>query len=118
MKFNVQFYDAFYPSLEDLTSVEKGAVMSTVAELSARPESPGLKVHRVGDASTECWSARVNDDIRPILIRVQQTVVVGYVIHSGHELVGGGVDFGIPPLYRGQRGLAERPDTYNTPLVL
>lgn len=81
MKLTVQFYDAFYPSLEELTGAEKGAVMTTVAELSARPESPGLNLHRVGDASTKCWSARVNGDIRLIFFREERDVVLAYVGH-------------------------------------
>lgn len=81
MNLTVQFYDAFYPSLEELTSAEKGAVMTTVAELSARPESPGLNLHRVGDALTKCWSARVNDDIRLIFFREERDVVLANVDH-------------------------------------
>lgn len=70
MKFNVYFYDAFRPSLKDLTKAEQGAVMSSLLELAEDPRTPGLNVHRVGDASTRCWSARVNDDIRLIFFWV------------------------------------------------
>src|SRR5690606_19508067 len=49
--------------------------------LAERPDHPGLNVHRVGDASTKCWSARVNDDIRLIFFRERQTVVPAYVDH-------------------------------------
>lgn len=81
MKYNVHFYDSFGPSLKELTNAEQGAVMSALVELTERPNSPGLNVHRVGDASTKCWSARVNDDIRLIFFRAERTVVPAYVAH-------------------------------------
>lgn len=81
MKFNVYFYDAFQPSLKGLTKPEQGAVMVSLLELAEDPRSPGLNVHRVGDASTRCWSARVNDDIRLIFFWVDQTIVPAYVAH-------------------------------------
>jgi mRNA-degrading endonuclease RelE of RelBE toxin-antitoxin system len=81
LKFNVYFYDAFRPSLKDLTKAEQGAVMSSLLELAEDPRTPGLNVHRVGDASTRCWSARVNDDIRLIFFWVDQTIVPAYVAH-------------------------------------
>jgi mRNA-degrading endonuclease RelE of RelBE toxin-antitoxin system len=81
LKFNVYFYDAFQPSLKGLTKPEQGAVMVSLLELAEDPRSPGLNVHRVGDASTRCWSARVNDDIRLIFFWVDQTIVPAYVAH-------------------------------------
>jgi mRNA-degrading endonuclease RelE of RelBE toxin-antitoxin system len=81
LKFNVSFYDAFRSSLKDLTTAEQGAVMTALVELAEDPSSPGLNVHRVGDAATKCWSARVNDDIRIIFFWVEQTIVPAYVAH-------------------------------------
>lgn len=81
MKFNIVFYDSFKPSLKQLTAAEQGAVMNTMVELAETPNSPGLNVHRIGEASTKCWSARVNDDIRLVFFRVENTVVPAYVAH-------------------------------------
>jgi len=81
VKYSVVFYDTFRPSLKELTGAEQGAVMTTMVELTEAPDSPGLNVHRVGDAATRCWSARVNDDIRLIFFRVERTVVPAYVAH-------------------------------------
>ncbi|HRP46288.1 MAG TPA: hypothetical protein PLT07_01955, partial [Trueperaceae bacterium] len=81
MKYNVVFYDTFGGSLKELTLAEQGAVMSTMVELTESPDSPGLNVHRIGDASTKCWSARVNDDIRLVFFRTEASVVPAYVAH-------------------------------------
>lgn len=81
MKYSVVFYDTFRPSLKALTQTEQGAVMNTIVELSETPDSPGLNVHRVGDADTKCWSARVNDDIRLVFFRSENVVVPAYVAH-------------------------------------
>lgn len=81
MKFSVVFYDTFRPSLKKLTGTEQGAVMNTIVELSETPNSPGLNAHRVGDASTKCWSARVNEDIRLIFFRSESIVIPAYVAH-------------------------------------
>lgn len=81
MKYQISFYDSFQPSLKKLTATEQLAAMNTVMELSNTIDSPGLNVHRVGDASTKCWSARVNQDIRLIFFRVERIIVPAYVDH-------------------------------------
>src|SRR5690606_35699575 len=72
-------YDAFRPRLEGLTIAEKGVATTSLLELTEAPDSPGLNVHRVCDASTNCWSARVNDDVRFVFFRAERTVVPAYV---------------------------------------
>lgn len=81
MNHHVYFYDAFEESLQKLTQAERGAVMTTILELSNDPSRPGLNVHRVGHHETRCWSARVNDDIRLIFFREGKTIVPAYVAH-------------------------------------
>lgn len=81
MSLNVVFYDSFKPSVQDLTRDEQAAVMTTVLELAAAPDNPGLQSHRVGDASTKCWSARVNKDVRLIYFRSEQTIIPAYADH-------------------------------------
>src|SRR5690606_40796743 len=82
VKYSVGFYDTFRPRLKELTQTEQGAVMNTIVELSETPDSPGLNVHRVGDAATKCWSARVNDDIRPGFFRSENVGLPAPVPHA------------------------------------
>src|SRR5690606_5072837 len=77
----VVFYGTFRPSLEELTIAGQGVVMTTMLELTEAPDSPGLNVHRAGNASAKCWSARVNDDVRFVFFRAERTVVPPYVSH-------------------------------------
>lgn len=107
MAYSVVFYDTFRPSAKELTNAEQGAVMNTMMELAEAPDSPGLNVHRVGDASTKCWSARVNDDIRLIFFRTESIVIPAYVAH--HD-----------PAYRWAEGrtLDVHPDTGAAQIVI
>ena len=81
MNYGLGFYDSFKPSLNELTKHEYTAAMKTIMELAEAPENPGLNVHRVGTAATNCWSARVNDDIRLIFFRSGNHVIPAYVDH-------------------------------------
>jgi len=73
--------DSFDDSLARLTVDEQAAVKADMYDLQRNPEHPGFQLHRVGDADTECWSARVSRDLRAILFKRGTDTVFAYVGH-------------------------------------
>src|SRR5207249_11007420 len=76
--------DTFTGSLTKLTGQEQKAVKTTAFDLQPDPSAPGLKFHeldRVKDRNF--WSVRVNDDIRLIVHRTTESLLLCYVGH--HE---------------------------------
>src|SRR3954453_4139868 len=80
MKFLIA--DSFTASFNRLSGQDQKAVKASVFDLQMDPSGNGLQLHRI-DASKDpnFWSARVNRDIRLILHKTRDSLLVAYVDH-------------------------------------
>ena len=79
---NFLIADTFTDSLSKLTNEEQKAVKTTAFDLQANPSRPGLKFHRLDRArDRNFWSVRVNRDIRIIVHRTGNSLMLCYVDH-------------------------------------
>ncbi|WP_275787465.1 3'-5' exonuclease [Pararhizobium gei] len=74
--------DSFTAALAKLTNDEQKQVKLTAFDLQTDPDRPGLQFHRI-DASKDpnFWSVRVNRDIRIIIHKSGNSVMLAYVDH-------------------------------------
>src|SRR5437667_1179251 len=81
MEFRIA--DTFTESLARLTGDEQKAVKTTAFDLQIKPAaSPGMSFHKLAKARDKgFWSVRVNQDIRLIVHRTAQSVLLCYVDH-------------------------------------
>ena len=78
MQFRIA--DTFTASLARLPNEQQRAAKTTAFDLQTNLAHPGLSLHRLTGAShTNFWSARVNLDLRIILHRAGENVVLCYV---------------------------------------
>jgi hypothetical protein len=78
----VQFLiaDTFTDSLARLTGDEQKAVKMTAFDLQLNPASPSMSFHRLGKARDKSfWSVRVNLDLRIIVHRSAENLLLCYV---------------------------------------
>lgn len=74
--------DTFQGSLARLTGDEQKAVKTTAFDLQVNPKNPGMQFHRVDRArDSRFWSVRVNRDIRIIVHRSDDGLLLCYVDH-------------------------------------
>src|SRR5690349_2475117 len=74
--------DTFTDSLARLTGDEQKAVKTTAFDLQLNPASPGMSFHKLAKARDKnFWSVRVNSDIRLIVHRSEQSLLLCYVDH-------------------------------------
>lgn len=74
--------DTFTTSLAKLTGDEQKAVKTTAFDLQMNPASPGMKFHKLDQARDKhFWSVRVNNDIRLIVHRSDDSLLLCYVDH-------------------------------------
>ena len=74
--------DTFTDSLGRLTGQEQKAVKTTAFDLQMDPASPGLSFHKLDRVQDKgFWSVRVNADIRLIVHRTPQSLLLAYVDH-------------------------------------
>lgn len=74
--------DTFTGSLTKLTGQEQKAVKTTAFDLQMNPANPGLRFHKLEKAKDEnFWSVRVNMDIRLIIHKTEQSLLLCYVDH-------------------------------------
>ena len=74
--------DTFTDSLARLTGDEQKAVKTTAFDLQLNPAAPGLSFHKLDKAKDKnFWSVRVSSDIRLIVHRVQDSLLLCYVDH-------------------------------------
>jgi superfamily I DNA/RNA helicase/mRNA-degrading endonuclease RelE of RelBE toxin-antitoxin system len=74
--------DTFLDSLTRLTAAEQKQVKTTVFDLLTNPENPGMNFHRLDRAADKrFWSVRVGRDIRIIVHRDGESMLVCYVDH-------------------------------------
>jgi superfamily I DNA/RNA helicase len=76
--------DTFTASLARLTGEEQKAAKTTAFDLQMNPASPGLRFHKLDKAKDKRFaSVRVSDDIRLIVHRTTESLLLCYVDH--HE---------------------------------
>ena len=80
MEFRIA--DTFTESLARLTGDEQKAVKTTAFDLQLNPANPGMSFHKLDKAKDKnFWSVRVNDDIRLIIHRTENSLLLCYVGH-------------------------------------
>ena len=80
MEFRIA--DSFMDSLARLTSDEQRTAKLAAFEFQADPAQPGHQVHKVERSKDpNFWSARVSRDIRIIIHKTEQVLVLCYVAH-------------------------------------
>ena len=79
---NFRIADTFTDSLARLSGGEQKAVKTTAFDLQVDPSRPGLQFHRLDRARDQnFWSVRVSSDIRIIVHRTQNSLLLCYVDH-------------------------------------
>ena len=79
---NFRIANTFTASLAKLGANEQKATKTTVFDLQMDPSHPGLKFHRLNKAKDpNFWSVRVNSDIRVIVHKTADDILVCYVDH-------------------------------------
>lgn len=74
----------FTDSLARLNAEEQKQAKTTAFDLQVDPSSPGMSFHRLDKAKDKnFWSVRVNDDLRLIVHRTEESLLLCYVDH--HE---------------------------------
>src|SRR5438105_9284956 len=74
--------DTFTDSLGRLTSDEQKAAKTTAFDLQLNPANPGMSFHKLDKARDKnFWSVRVSSDIRLIVHRSQDSLLLCYVDH-------------------------------------
>jgi len=80
MEFRIA--DTFTESLARLTGDEQKAVKTTAFDLQINPANPGMSFHKLDKAKDKnFWSLRVNDDIRLIVHKTANSLLLCYVGH-------------------------------------
>ena len=80
MQFRIA--DTFIDSLAKLTGDEQKAVKTTTFDLQVNPAHPGLQFHKLDRARDQnFWSVRVSSDVRIIVHRTQNSLLLCYVDH-------------------------------------
>lgn len=79
---NFRIADTFTSSLARLTGAEQKAVKTTAFDLQLDPTAPGMSFHKLDRARDKSfWSVRVSQDIRLIVHRTPQSLLLCYVDH-------------------------------------
>ena len=74
--------DSFSKALSKLTNEEQKAVKLTVFDLQQDPSNPGFKFHRIDQSKDpNFWSVRVNRDIRLVIHKTDDGLLIAYVAH-------------------------------------
>src|SRR5438132_4088006 len=74
--------DTFTDSLAGLTADEQKIAKTTAFDLQMNPVNPGMQLHRIDNAKDKnFWSARVGSDIRLIVHRSKDSMLLCYVGH-------------------------------------
>ncbi|MCW2275301.1 AAA family ATPase [Rhodoblastus acidophilus] len=79
---NFRIADTFSTSLTRLTGQEQKAVKTTAFDLQMDPSAPGLSFHKLDRAQDKnFWSVRVSADIRIIVHKTAEGILLCYVDH-------------------------------------
>ena len=80
MEFRIA--DTFTTSLARLTGDEQKAVKTTAFDLQMNPANPGMSFHKLDKAKDKnFWSVRVSSDVRLIVHKTQNSLLLCYVDH-------------------------------------
>ena len=80
MQFRIA--DTFTDSLAKLTGQEQKSVKTTAFDLQLNPANPGMQCHRLDRArDPNFWSLRVTRDIRIIVHKTANNLLLCYVDH-------------------------------------
>ncbi len=80
MQFRIA--DTFTDSLTKLTGEEQKAVKTTAFDLQLNPANPGMQFHKLDKAKDKnFWSIRVSSDIRMIVHKTAESLLLCYVDH-------------------------------------
>jgi superfamily I DNA/RNA helicase/mRNA-degrading endonuclease RelE of RelBE toxin-antitoxin system len=80
MKFLIS--DTFTDSIAKLTGEEQKAVKTTAFDLQMNPANPGMSFHKLDKARDKnFWSVRVSSDLRIIIHKTKQSLLLCYVDH-------------------------------------
>ena len=79
---NFRIADTFTASLAKLTGEEQKAVKTTAFDLQINPANPGMSFHKLDKARDKnFWSVRVGSDIRLIVHKTANSLLLCYVDH-------------------------------------
>ena len=79
---NFRIADTFTASLVKLTGEEQKAIKTTSFDLQLNPANPGMQFHKLDRAKdSNFWSVRVNRDIRIIVHRIKNSLLLCYAGH-------------------------------------
>lgn len=79
---NFRIADTFTASLARLTGDEQKAVKTTAFDLQMNPANPGMSFHKLDKAKDKnFWSVRVSSDIRLIVHKTADSLLLCYVDH-------------------------------------
>ena len=79
---NFLIADTFTASFNRLSGQDQKAVKASVFDLQMDPTGNGLQLHRIGNSKDpNFWSARVNRDVRLIVHKTGESMLVAYVDH-------------------------------------
>ncbi len=79
---NFRIADTFTASLARLTGEEQKAVKTTAFDLQMNPANPGMSFHKLDKARDKnFWSVRVSSDIRLIVHKTADSLLLCYVDH-------------------------------------
>src|SRR5665811_898722 len=80
MEFRIA--DTFSDSLARLTGEKQKAVKTTAFDLQLNPTNPGMSFHKLAKAKDKnFWSVRVSSDIRLIVHKTADSLLLCYVDH-------------------------------------
>lgn len=80
MEFRIS--DTFTDSLARLTADEQKVVKTTAFDMQMNPANPGLKFHKLDKCKDKnFWSVRASDDIRVIVHKTSNSLMLCYVDH-------------------------------------
>jgi len=80
MEFRIS--DTFTDSLTKLTNDEQKLVKTKVFDLQVNPDSTGLQFHKIDKSKDKnFWSVYVNMDIRLIVHKTQESILICFVAH-------------------------------------
>lgn len=79
---NFHLADTFTSSFNRLSGQDQKAVKASVFDLQMNPSGNGLQLHRIDKSKdTNFWSARVNRDVRLVVHKSNNSILVAYVDH-------------------------------------
>jgi len=79
---NFLLADSFTDALGRLGNAERKKVKTAVFDLQVNPARPGLRLHKLDRAKDpNFWSARVSGDLRIIVHRTDESLLLCYVGH-------------------------------------